>query len=89
MLYSLHPLWLEHSINKSLKKLNIETLDCVYLQDPFENSLKLYRDVEATDKVIFDAFVLLEQMVQEGKIKSYGVSSDEALILDPYVHSIK
>lgn len=31
LIFSIHPKWLEHSIEKSLKKLNVETIDCVYL----------------------------------------------------------
>ena len=60
MVFSINPVWLEHSINKSLKKLNIETLDCVYLQNPLENSLKLYKNLEEVDRAIKKAFVFLE-----------------------------
>ena len=34
--YSLHPDFLEFSLNLSLQKLGLETLDCALLVDPFE-----------------------------------------------------
>jgi len=42
MIYSMHPEWLRHSISKSLYKLNMETIDCVYLADPIEMGLKIH-----------------------------------------------
>lgn len=50
-LFSMHPRWLEHSIMKSLSRLNIETLDCVYLMDPIECGMSMYhRDYERVKK---------------------------------------
>ncbi len=32
--HSLHPAFLEYSLNQSLKNLNLETLDVMYIQNP-------------------------------------------------------
>ena len=34
--HSLHPLFLEHSLQESLSRLNLESLDVLYLQNPYE-----------------------------------------------------
>ena len=41
-MFSMHPRWLEHSIMKSMSRLNVETLDCVYLMDPIECGMSMY-----------------------------------------------
>ena len=72
MVYCLHPEWLHHSITKSLEKLSIETLDCVYLDNPFENLL-IGGDMEKVEAQIEAAIQFLEEMVQENKIRAYGI----------------
>lgn len=82
-LYSIHPVWLEHSLKKTLKKLGIETLDCYLLSDPIENGLHLYKSTDRTMRNIKRTFAFLEEKVQDGKIKSYGVHSSLAFLFDP------
>ena len=73
-IHSIHPKWLEHSINKSLAKLNVQTIDCVYLAEPLEMGMKHWKgDFKEVNMRIGHAFSFLEEMVQEGKIKSYGI----------------
>ena len=82
-MHCVHPFWLEHSIFKSLHKLKLETIDCVYLQDPLENILKLTQGdpVEMRNK-LQQAFQFLEELVQDGKIGAYGITSSRLLTLD-------
>ena len=75
-MHSIHPFWLEHSIFKSLDKLKLNTIDCVYLHDPLENLLKITQgDVLETRNKLQSAFQFLEELVQDGKIGSYGITS--------------
>lgn len=63
-MHSIHPRWLEHSITKSLNRLNVETLDCVYLMDPIECAMTMYhKDYEHVKKQLGKAFRFLEEMV--------------------------
>jgi len=56
-MHCIHPFWLEHSIFKSLHKLKLETIDCVYLHDPLENVLKITKgDVLQTRNKLKEAF---------------------------------
>lgn len=84
-MYSLHPAWLNYQLNKTLDKLNIETLDTFILTNPMENIMNIYRDHNEQYAALIRAFGFMEQMVQENKIKSYGISSSLAFTLDPYM----
>lgn len=57
--HSMHPKYLEESIRGSLERLNLETLDVLYLQNPYEA-----QGPYNTDNVFFDrltkAFEFLE-----------------------------
>jgi aryl-alcohol dehydrogenase-like predicted oxidoreductase len=56
-IHCIHPKWLEHSIFKSLSKLKLETIDCVYLHDPLENILKITKgDLMETRSKLKEAF---------------------------------
>lgn len=73
MVHSLHPIWLSHSLETSLKRMNLETIDCVYLAEPIENLMAKYGNIKEMKMRLAHAFGFLEEMVQEGKIKSYGI----------------
>ena len=72
-LWSIHPLWLEHSINMTRRKLAVQTIDCVYLSDPFEMGMRLYKDPKELLSCIGDAFSFLEELRRDGVIASYGI----------------
>ena len=61
--HCMHPKFLEHQINSSLDRLNLECLDVFYLQNPYEA-----QGPYNTDNVFFDrltaAFEYLESAVQ-------------------------
>lgn len=46
-LYSAHPVYLSHCLSQSLQRLNLATLDCVYLITPYENLRPLAPSNEA------------------------------------------
>ena len=71
--HCMSPKYLRWSVEKSLKNLNIKTLDIMYLHNP-ETQLG-YIDYETLLKRIEKAFKLFEKMVEEGKIKTYGIAT--------------
>lgn len=73
MIHSLHPVWLSYSLQKTLKKLNVATLDCLLLSEPVENLLKQFTSKKEVMLRLGHAFAFCEAMVQEGKIKAYGI----------------
>jgi len=80
--HCLHPKFLKMSVEESLERLNLQTLDCVYLHNPYEAQAPFN-----LDNVVFDrmtqAFEAMEELVQEGKIKKYGVATYSSLRLKP------
>lgn len=56
----MHPHWLRSSIHASLRRMGLETLDVVYLADPFENGMKLYKDPQQVMMRLGDAFEALQ-----------------------------
>ena len=88
--YSLHPHFLDYSLNQSLEKLNLRTIDCAILQNPFEAAFLGYTPEEAGHSTsarhqrylyrLARAFQFYEQAVQDGRIRSYGISCHDSLI---------
>ena len=78
----MHPKFLEVQLNESLKRLNVECLDVLYLQNPYEA-----QGPYNTDNVFFDrlaeAFEFCEQMIEQGKIKQYGIATYSSLRVKP------
>lgn len=76
--HCLDPKFLEISLEESLKRLNLETLDVLYLHNPYEAQGPFN-----TDNVFFDrlqaAFEFLETAVEAGKIKQYGIATYSSL----------
>jgi aryl-alcohol dehydrogenase-like predicted oxidoreductase len=67
----------------SLKDLEMSSVDCLVMQNPELILYKAIQDAKSKDdrldemnKVIFEAFLECESLVQSGKIKSYGISSE-------------
>jgi len=77
----------KEGINKQLKQvldeLGISTLDCFvvhqieyYLIDALSKKVSKDERLDGMNKIIYKVFFELEKAVQEGKIKSYGISSE-------------
>jgi aryl-alcohol dehydrogenase-like predicted oxidoreductase len=74
--HSIHPKFLDDQISKSLDSLGVECIDVYLLHNP-----EYYLKTEGSTKKeyysrIKKAFKFLEKKVQDGKIKSYGISSN-------------
>lgn len=74
--HSIHPVFIEDQLYKSLERLSVECLDIFLLHNPeyylkTENSNK-----EEYYRRIALAFNKLEELVKKGKIKAYGISSN-------------
>lgn len=74
------PAFLEDSLNRSLKNLNVDCLDIYFLHNPETQLQRLGR--EAFLEKLETIFTLFEAMVQEGKIKAYGLAVWNALTYD-------
>ncbi|KAA3602797.1 MAG: aldo/keto reductase [Calditrichaeota bacterium] len=82
--HCIHPEFLEDQLNRSLERLGLESVDVYLLHNPeyfIEFSVKKQgNSVEETGKIYLEritkAFEFLEEKVKEGKIKSYGISSN-------------
>jgi len=74
------PEYLRWSVEKSLKNLNLETLDVMYLHNP-ETQLG-YVDRKSFKQKIKKAFELFEKLVKEGKIRHYGIASWNAFLYE-------
>jgi aryl-alcohol dehydrogenase-like predicted oxidoreductase len=66
------PNYLRWSVEQSLKNLHLETLDILFLHNP-ETQLG-YVDYETLKARIEKAFELFETLVDEGKIRRYGIA---------------
>jgi aryl-alcohol dehydrogenase-like predicted oxidoreductase len=84
--HSISPMFLKDQIERSLERLQSDTIDTYLLHNP-EYYLMTNIKSNATDEEIDQhqaimqeriqkAFEFLEEMVKEGKIKSYGISSN-------------
>jgi len=71
--HCLSPKYLRWSVEKSLENLQLKTLDILYLHNP-ETQLG-YVDYKTLLKRIEKAFTLFEKLVQEGKIRAYGIAA--------------
>ncbi len=74
------PDYLRWSVLKSLQNLNLKTLDVMYLHNP-ETQLG-YVDRKTFKKRIKKAFELFEKLVEEGKIRHYGIASWNAFLYE-------
>jgi len=80
--HSIAPWFIKQQLQNSLENLGVDKLDCYMLHDPQyyiydavnKNIDKKLYEKEMQNR-IFEAFVALEELVSEGKILSYGISS--------------
>jgi len=71
--HCIEPDYLRWSVERSLENLQLETIDIFFLHNP-EMQLG-YIDYPTLKEKIKKAFELFEQLVEEGKIRHYGVAS--------------
>lgn len=74
--HCIHPDFIEDQLEFSLKRLGLKSLDIYLLHNP-----EYYLKTEGSSKAeyyrrIQAAFIKLEELVKQGKIKSYGISSN-------------
>ncbi len=81
--HSIHPSFIKAELTKSLERLKLESLDCYLLHNPeyyLLHTVKEENDRPEAQMIILDrildAFMQLEQEVQDGRIRSYGISSN-------------
>ena len=93
MFYSMHPEFLNFSLDYSLSKLGLQTLDAVLLTQPFEVAYHTkelrYASLERQLNHYYDklakAFEFYESAVQDGRIRSYGITAFDSLIINQEV----
>ncbi len=81
--HSIHPGFIKAELTKSLERLGLEQLDCYLLHNPEyylmhmlkDENLKTESQIIMLDRIL-DAFMQLETEVKEGRIFTYGISSN-------------
>ncbi len=81
--HCIDPEFMRDQLTYSLDRLNRDELDCYlihnpeyFLLDAINKGVEEERRLDEMQRRIFDVFVALEQEVQKGRIKSYGISSN-------------
>ena len=78
----MHPTFLRQSVEGSLERLNLQCLDICYIHNFYEAQAPFN-----TDNVVFDrlaeAYETMEKLVQEGKIRHYGIATYSSLRQKP------
>lgn len=78
--HCMSPEYLRWSVDQSLKNLKLKTLDVLFLHNP-ETQLG-YVDRETVLLRIKEAFRVFEALVDEGKIRSYGIATWNAFLYE-------
>ena len=74
--HSIHPIYLKYELNKSLKRLKRNYVDCYMLHNPEYHLKNGEVSEDEYYERIFNAFQFLESKVEEGLIRYYGISSN-------------
>jgi aryl-alcohol dehydrogenase-like predicted oxidoreductase len=81
--HCIHPDFLQHQLDEQLKRLQMDYVDVYLLHNPEyflgwaeHEGMKIEAAREEYYRRIKNAFAFLEEKVKEGKIKSYGISSN-------------
>ena len=76
------------SLEQSLQNLELNSVSCLVIENPESVLFKAIEDgvdrddrLDEMNRVIYEAFLECEDLVQSGKIKSYGISSEAFSIL--------
>jgi aryl-alcohol dehydrogenase-like predicted oxidoreductase len=80
-MHSMAPGYLENQIERSRRNLGIETIDVFYLHNPETQLREGPRDLFL--RRLGDAFAMLEQQVQAGRITYYGLATWDGFRLLP------
>ncbi|MDE5481728.1 aldo/keto reductase [Elizabethkingia meningoseptica] len=75
-LFSNSPDFISFQLEKSLKRLNTNYIDCYLLHNPEYYCEKNF-STEELEKIVFNSFNLLEEKVKDGKLRYYGISSND------------
>ncbi|WP_300363423.1 aldo/keto reductase [Hydrogenimonas sp.] len=99
--HSIHSDFLKAQLHESLMRLETEYIDTYLLHNPeyfLMHTVEKREDIKPArhemDRRILEAFIALEEEVQAGRIRSYGISSDsfaktpDALHFMPYTHLV-
>ena len=78
--HCMSPKFLRWSVERSLENLKLETLDILYLHNP-ETQLGYVNRAMVMER-IKEAFRLFESLVEEGKIRAYGIASWNAFLYE-------
>lgn len=86
--HSIHPEFLEDQIELSLERLGVSKIDCYllhnpeyYFQSPGASADEFYNRIKL-------AFEFLEEAVHKGKIKQYGISSNNFILPTTHQHVV-
>jgi aryl-alcohol dehydrogenase-like predicted oxidoreductase len=81
--HCISPEFMHDQLSKSLERLNMDSLGCYLIHNPeyfildaINNDLDPSETLDRLFERIEKVFVALEQEVQKGRIKSYGISSN-------------
>lgn len=75
--YSIDPEFIDFQLNRSLSRMNLQQIDVYLLHNPERIlSSQILTTKEELYTRIYKAFVKLEQLVEIGKIRYYGISSN-------------
>ena len=100
--HSIHSDFIKYQISASLQRMETEYIDTYLLHNPeyfLMHSIEREEEVENArkemDRRILEAFIALEEEVQNGRIRSYGISSNSfakspnSLHFLPYTHLLE
>jgi len=79
--HCLAPAYLDHALKTSVRNLRVETIDGYYLHNP-EQQLEAVSRATLLQR-LEAAFALLEQRVQDGVIRFYGIATWQGLRANP------
>jgi len=81
--HSIEPEFVSHQLSNSLKRLQCDQIDCYlvhnpeyYILDAINKGIDKETYTKEMKNRLFESFVALEKEVQNGRINSYGVSSN-------------
>ena len=91
--HSIHPGFIKAELSKSLERLKMDSLECYLLHNPEYYLLHTIKDASQRSDAqmimldrILDAFMALEMEVKEGRIQSYGISSNSLSLSEDHLH---
>ncbi|CAN5446886.1 aldo/keto reductase [soil metagenome] len=81
--HSIHPDFLQDQLDKQLQRLNSDHIDSYLLHNPEyylgwakKNNIEQKKAQDEYYRRIKEAFIFLEEKVKEGRLKTYGISSN-------------